>query len=72
MTSIVKVAAHCASTKEVVVAVTNGGADIIEQFVLQDGESKDVYIYDDRAVSSFERLKEVAGTPAASEMPVVE
>ena len=72
MTSIVKTHAHCASNKEVVVVVTKAGGDILDQFVLQDGEVKEVLIYDDRTVSSFERLKEVVGSPVASEMPVVE
>lgn len=61
MTSSVKVSAHCARDKEVVVVVTNGGV-VVEEIILQDGESREVMIYDARAVSSHERLKE---TPAA-------
>lgn len=62
MTSSVRVAAHCASNKEVVVTVTNGDVFVEEQ-ILQDGESTEILIYDERAVSSHERVKEEA--PAA-------
>lgn len=62
MTSSVKVAAHCAASKEVVVVVTNGN-DVVETQILQDGESTEILIYDNRAVSSHERVKEEA--PAA-------
>ncbi|MNG41474.1 hypothetical protein D3C84_1306810 [compost metagenome] len=58
MTSSVKVSAHCARDKEVVVVVTNAGV-LVEEIVLQDGEAREVMIYDERAVSSRERLKEV-------------
>lgn len=58
MTSAVNVSAHCASNKEVVVVVTNGGV-VVEEYVLQDGETKNLAIWDERAVSSYERLKEV-------------
>lgn len=57
MTSSVRVAAHCASNKEVVVTVTNGDVFVEEQ-ILQDGESTEILIYDARAVSSCERVKE--------------
>ena len=57
MTSAVKVSAHCANTKEVVVVVTNN-AVVVEEFVLQDGEVKEVMIYDERVVSTYERVKE--------------
>ena len=63
MTSSVKVAAHCASDKEVVVNVTNGDT-VVETQILQDGESTEIMIYDNRAVSSFERLKEAAANIA--------
>lgn len=59
MTSQVKVSAHCTSNKEVVGKVFNvTTGEMIEEFTLQDGESREVLIYDDRAVTSFERLKE--------------
>lgn len=61
MTSQVKVAAHCADTKEVVVKVFNVVTDkLIEEFTLQNGESREVLIYDDRAVATHERVKVVA------------
>jgi len=61
MTSQVKVDAHCADNKEVVVKVFNVANDsLIEEFVLQNGESREVLIYDDRAVATYERLKEEA------------
>lgn len=66
MTSSVRVAAHCASNKEVIVTVTNGDVFVEEQ-VLQDGESTEILIYDGRAVSSHERVKEEAA--AAVEVP---
>jgi len=63
MTSQVKTSAHCASNKEVVVRVTNiVTGEQIEEYVLQNGESRELAVWDDRAVTSFERLKEV---PAA-------
>jgi O-glycosyl hydrolase len=59
MTSQVKVSAHCATNKEVVIKVFNVANDsLIEEFVLQDGESREVLIYDDRAVATHERVKE--------------
>lgn len=59
MTSSVKVDAHCASNKEVVVVITNNG-EVVEEHILQDGEKTEVLIYDGRAVSTHERLKEEA------------
>lgn len=60
MTSQVKVSAHCASNKEVVVRVFNVHTqELIEEFTLQDGESREVVVYDDRGVLTHERVKEV-------------
>ncbi len=53
MTTTVKVTAHCSSDKEVQIHVS-GTIDA----VLQDGESKEVYAYDDRVISVKEVLKE--------------
>lgn len=58
MTSIVKVAAHCADNKEVQVLVTVND-EVKESFVLQNGESREVLIYDERTVTTFEQVKEV-------------
>jgi hypothetical protein len=61
MTSQVKVSAHCAANKEVVARVVNVVTnEQLEEVVLQDGESRDLLIYDDRAVITHERVKEVA------------
>ena len=61
MTSSVKVDAHCASNKEVVVVITNNG-EVVEEHILQDGERTEVLIYEGRAVSTHERVKENAET----------
>lgn len=58
MTSVVKVAAHCSDNKEVHVVVSRGD-EVVETFVLQNGETKEVYVYDDRVVSTYELLKEI-------------
>lgn len=64
MTSIVKCAAHPADGKELVVQVfevvdSDGGDDIkiIEERILQKGESFDAVVFDARRVVSFERDK---------------
>jgi len=58
MTSSVKVSAHCATNKEVVARVVYiDSGEVLEEFVLQDGEVKEVMIYDNRAVTSHERVK---------------
>lgn len=57
MTSVVLVKAHCADNKEVHVVVSRGD-EVVETFVLQNGEAKEVLIYDDRVVTSYELLKE--------------
>lgn len=66
MTSQVKVSAHCADNKEVVVRVFNVATDQgIEEFTLQNGESREVLIYDDRAVATHERVKKAETTPSS-------
>ena len=62
MTSTVKVTAHCASTKEVHVEIA--GIKAIEKYTLQDGESKEFYVYDNRIVVVNEFDKPVAETTA--------
>jgi len=64
MTSVVKCAAHPADGKELVVRVfeviEGEGFDdvkIIEERVLQNGETFDAVIFDQRRVVSFERDK---------------
>lgn len=56
MTSSVKVTAHCPSTKEVLITIKDGRVDA--EHVLQDGETKELYVYDARSVTVCERLRE--------------
>ncbi len=58
MTTTVKIGAHLGDDHEVLVDVREGGR-IIETFTLQDGESADRYVYDDRTVT----VREVAKLP---------
>jgi len=55
MTTTVKIEAHCSDTVEVVIAVKD--EDFAEEFVLQDGESDELCVYDDRLVTVKERSK---------------
>jgi hypothetical protein len=62
MTTTVKVEAHCASSVEVVVEIHDdslpGGVDVPpERLVLQDGESIEPYVYDNRRIVVYERPK---------------
>lgn len=56
MTSVVKIQAHCSDEKQVQVTVTEGDK-VIEQFVLQNGETAERYCYDARQVTAVEVLK---------------
>ena len=56
MTSTVKITAHCASTKEVVISLDNGDYTA-ELHILQDGETKELYVYDERSITVRERVK---------------
>lgn len=53
MTTTVKVTAHCASTKEVIIGVATE-----PDRVIQDGESAEVYAYDDRLITVREVRKD--------------
>ena len=57
MTSSVKFSAHCPNEKELVVVVSSASAETLEKYILNNGETKEVYIFDDRAVLSYEQLK---------------
>lgn len=58
MTTTVKVEAHCASNKQVVVTVRNRvTGDVKETFTLQDGEKADLVVYDDLEIVTYEELK---------------
>jgi len=68
MTSVVRVTAHCAAEKEVVVRVLNLFTnDVLEEQVLQDGETVEKYIHAERAVLSFERERYIDDLSAAGE-----
>ena len=56
MTTKVTINAHCASTTQVEIIITNSEIDL-ERIVLQDGESTDVYVYDDRSIQVRESEK---------------
>jgi len=58
MTTTIKVEAHCASNKQVVVTVRNRvTGDVKETFTLQDGEKADRVVYDDLELVTYEELK---------------
>lgn len=56
MTTTVKIEAHCASSKEVKVDISDGG-ELAETRTLQDGEKIEVYAYDARQITVYEREK---------------
>lgn len=64
MTSSVKVSAHCAPDKEVVFAV---GEDVS---ILQDGQTAEKSIYDQKYATAFERVKATEGQPTFGEKAV--
>jgi hypothetical protein len=58
MTTTVKVQAHCSSDKEVEVVIVNRvTGEVHEKFILQDGQSADRVVYDDREIKVAEKLK---------------
>lgn len=58
MTTTVIVKAHCATTKEVHAAITDtASGSVIEEIVLQDGESAERVVFDDRVITVREVLK---------------
>lgn len=61
MTTTVRVEAHCASNKQVVVSIRNRvTGEEVETFTLQDGEKADRVVYDDRQIVTHEELKEAS------------
>lgn len=44
MTSSVKFSAHCQNEKELVVVVSSASAETLEKYILNNGETKEVYI----------------------------
>lgn len=70
MTSINRISAHCSDDKVVVVKISDyATGEVLEKTVLRNGESKEVLMYDDRTVLTFERLKRDTDFP---EVPAVE
>lgn len=58
MTTTVIIKAHCASTKEVKVAIKDNVAGVwLENITLQDGETTEHYVYDGREISVQEFTK---------------
>jgi hypothetical protein len=61
MTSLVKIYAHCADTKQVIVDVTNKDGMILAlSKTLKNGETLDISIYDDLSVT----VREVDAPPS--------
>lgn len=59
MTSVSRISAHCADTKELVVRIWDLDTNqTVEERILQNGESTEVLMYDSRAVTSHEREKQ--------------
>lgn len=56
MTSSVKIAAHCSEDVEVVVIIYSTESDTLE-YILNNGETKDLIVFDTRTVEVFERKK---------------
>lgn len=56
MTSTVIVRAHCSNDKQVKVILSDKGGPI-ETHILQDGESIERCVFDNREISVFEELK---------------
>lgn len=50
MTTTVKIDAHLSDTNEVRVVITDNG-EKVEDFVLQNGQSAERYVYDGREIS---------------------
>lgn len=57
MTTTVKIEAHCASSKEVKVDISDDSGGLAETRTLQDGEKIEVHAYDARRITVYEREK---------------
>lgn len=57
MTTTIKILAHCSSDKEVVVTIADELDRSTEQFVLQNGEAAERYVYDARKLCVCEVKK---------------
>lgn len=59
MTTTVTVSAHCSSDKEVRVRIADEDTELtLEAFTLQDGESRQCVVFDARAITVREVLKD--------------
>lgn len=56
MTSKVEISAHCADSKQVVIETDTNG--VIDTYHLNNGETKTLYVCDDRKVTAYEAVKE--------------
>jgi hypothetical protein len=56
MTTSVIIKAHVSRDKAVQVAIHNG-PELVEKFTLQDGETAERYVYDDRVITVHEFVK---------------
>lgn len=56
MTTTVVIKAHCASTKQVQVKITDG-ENLVDNFVVQDGETAERVVFDEREITVREVLK---------------
>ena len=57
MTTTVKVEAHCADNKEVIVTITSPNGETAKEKILQNGESFQDVVYDLKEISVKEVLK---------------
>ena len=69
MTTTVTVQAHCSENTEVVVMLSSN--DDVDTTVLQDGQSIERYIYDDRAIVVRERGKAEEAPVLMDESPII-
>lgn len=59
MTTTVKIEAHCSETKEVIITIDEGeGKTVLQTIRLLDGEKTEVYAYDYRRITVFERINQ--------------
>jgi hypothetical protein len=55
MTTTVKIEAHCEDSIQVAIIITESGKD--DCLFLQNGESTEIYVHDDKQVSVYEMPK---------------
>lgn len=57
MTTTVKISAHLSSEKEVRALIRDDQGAVLEELVLQDGETAERYVYDERRIEVREVVK---------------